>query len=593
MFNSKVHIAVLIAFLCISTSYAQNSRKLFELEQKINSENHFNILDNLKNLDTTKLNNYEKAHLAYLKAKCYSFDNQEDLAFKNYLLAKKKYFSIDSIEKAMDINLDIAFLLYAQEKSSNDYSKYIKEYLNYAQKTKNELKLARGYANMAMLKIDEGKYDESRNYYHKALWYIKQVDNRTVESAINVNLASIYNEYLNEPDSALYYLKKDLLYVKDQGTLDDYYMNYLNQASSYYYKKDYKKSNEYLRKADSLPITNFVVKSKQYLYENFKTNYDSLKDYKNAYKYALLAKKFADSANVIEQNIAINDIQTKYQTREKELENEVLKGKVKTNKALVYIVVGLLIASLIIGFLIVKNARRREYISKQEKLIEQQKLEKALKEYELSSIDLMLEGQEKERQRIANDLHDNLGSMLATLKMNFEHLRLRKNELREEENKLYDRTDELIEEAYQKVRRLAHAKNAGVFANEGLIPTIRKMAEKISIPGKLSIEVMAVGFNKRLENTIEIAIFRMVQELSTNIIKHSQATEASIQLTNHDENINIIIEDNGVGFPPAKTHTSDGMGLNTIRKKVEQLGGTFTIDSTPGKGTTIIIDLPI
>lgn len=589
----KLHIAVFIAFLSISTAYGQYSKQLLSLESKIESGNHEEVLKRLNTLDTSKFTLYNKALYLYLKAKCYDFRNSEDLAFKNFILSKKKFIAIDSIDRAMDINLDIAFLLYAQENSGNNYSKYINEYLNYAKNTNNNLKLARGYGNLAMLKIDEGKYSESKDYFHEALFYVKKTDNKNVESALNNNLANLYNEYLHQPDSALYYLKKDLLYVKDRGTLDDYYMNYLNQSSSYYYKKEYKTSIEYLKKADSLPINNYVVKSKQYLYENFQTNYDSLKDYKNAYKYALLAKKFADSANVIEQNIAINDIQTKYQTREKELENEVLTGKVKTNKALVYIFVGLLVASLIIGFLIVKNARRREYISKQEKLIEQQKLEKALKEYELSSIDLMLEGQEKERQRIANDLHDNLGSMLATLKINFEHLRLRKNELQEEENKLYDRTDELIEEAYQKVRRLAHAKNAGVFANEGLIPTIRKMAEKISIPGKLSIEVMAVGFNKRLENTIEIAIFRMVQELSTNIIKHSHATEASIQLTNHDENINIIIEDNGVGFPPAKTHTSDGMGLNTIRKKVEQLGGTFTIDSTPGKGTTIIIDLPI
>lgn len=200
---------------------------------------------------------------------------------------------------------------------------------------------------------------------------------------------------------------------------------------------------------------------------------------------------------------------------------------------------------------------------------------------------------EIKQQLILNDLHDNLGSMLATLKINFEHLRLHKNDLRDEETKLYDRTDELIEEAYQKVRRLAHAKNAGVFATEGLIPAIRKMAGKISIPGKLDVQVMAVGFKERLENKKEIAIFRMVQELTTNIIKHSGATEAAIQLTNHDDNINIIIEDNGKGFNTTKVAGADGMGLTTIKKKTEQLGGTFTIDSTPRKGTTVIIDLPV
>ncbi|QEE51107.1 sensor histidine kinase [Flavobacterium alkalisoli] len=569
-----------------------SSDLLKKVKEKLDNNDIIEAQKTIEKITVEELLKSETAEFYYFDGRIKESINRPTIALSDYLKSKKLYIEIDSLDKAMEINLDIAFLICSQEFNKTDYSKYIIEYLEYAKKSKDPVKLSRGYGYYAMLKAKKNQADESKDFYNKALKYALEGNDKELESGIYNNLALLYNESLNKPDSALYYLKKDLKYQTEQKNYPALLENYCNQSSSYKHKKKYFESIKYLKKADSLPLE-YSLPAKQYIYEEYYKNYDSLKDYKNAYKYALLAKKFADSANVIEQNIAINDIQTKYQTREKELENEVLKGKVKTNKALVYIVVGLLIASLIIGFLIVKNARRREHISKQEKLIEQQKLEKALKEYELSSIDLMLEGQEKERQRIANDLHDNLGSMLATLKINFEHLRLRKNELREEENKLYDRTDELIEEAYQKVRRLAHAKNAGVFANEGLIPTIRKMAEKISIPGKLSIEIMAVGFNKRLENTIEIAIFRMVQELSTNIIKHSQATEASIQLTNHDENINIIIEDNGVGFPPAKTHTSDGMGLNTIRKKVEQLGGTFTIDSTPGKGTTIIIDLPI
>ena len=265
----------------------------------------------------------------------------------------------------------------------------------------------------------------------------------------------------------------------------------------------------------------------------------------------------------------------------------------KFNNIVLYTFIGLFIACLVIGVLIVMNSKRKEKIALQGKLIEQQRFEKALKDYELSSIDIMLTGQEKERQRIANDLHDNLGSMLATLKLNFQNLKLRKNEVVPDDNKLYEKTDELIEEAYQKVRRIAHAKNAGVFANEGLIPEIKKLAAKVSIPGKLQINVIPFGFTERLDSTFEISIFRAVQELATNIIKHSKATEATIHLTQHDDNINIIFEDDGIGMDVSKTNMQDGMGLHSIAKKIEQLNGTFTIDSTPGRGTTIIIDLPI
>ncbi|WP_198133439.1 sensor histidine kinase [Flavobacterium beibuense] len=583
-----------MALAVMGMTYAQQPG-FKEVENDINENKLELATKKLKLLekDTASLENRAWYHL--LKAKIYDYKYIDSLALQNYMSARDLYNKAGLIDKAIQINLNIAYLIKSQKNSDKlNPEKYLNEYLDYARKSNDSLKLAKAYIEIASTKISYEESEESYEYFQKAKQINKRLGNKELESQINNNLAALYNDFLNEHDSALFYLKKDLIYLKSKPNNNyDICTNYINQAASYYYLGDFNTSIQLLKSADSIPINEYPIGIKSVINKILSLNYVEKNDYKKAYETYIEYKSFEDSISAQEQSLTISEMETKYQTRETELKNEVLTAEVKTGKILVYIFIGLLIASLVIGFLIIKNARRRVYISKQEKLIEQQKLEKALKEFELNSIDLMLEGQEKERERIANDLHDNLGSMLATLKMNFEHLRLRKNEIREEENKLYDRTDQLIEDAYQKVRTIAHAKNAGVFANEGLIPAIRKMAGKISIPGKLTIEVLAVGFDKRLENKIEIAIFRMVQELSTNIIKHSKATEASIQLTNHDDNINIIIEDNGVGFKNTTAPSSDGMGLNTITKKVEQLGGTFTIDSTPGKGTTIIIDLPI
>ncbi|WP_330443025.1 sensor histidine kinase [Flavobacterium sp. C4GT6] len=583
-----------MALTVMGMTYAQQPG-FEEVENDINENRLESATQKLKLLenDTTGFENRAWYHL--LKAKIYDYKYIDSLALQNYMSARDLYNKAGLIDKAIQINLNIAYLIKSQKNSDKLHpEKYLNEYLDYARKSNDSLKLAKAYIEIASIKISSEESEESYEYFQKAKKINKILGNKELESQIDNNLAALYNDFLNEPDSALFYLKKDLIYIKSKPNNNyDICTNYINQAASYYYLGDFTTSIQLLKAADTIPINEYPIGIKSMINKILSLNYVEKNDYKNAYEAYIEYKSFEDSISAHEQSLTISEMETKYQTRETELKNEVLTAEVKTGKILVYIFIGLLIASLVIGFLIIKNARRRVYISKQEKLIEQQKLEKALKEFELNSIDLMLEGQEKERERIANDLHDNLGSMLATLKMNFEHLRMRKNEIREEEDKLYDRTDQLIEDAYQKVRSIAHAKNAGVFANEGLIPTIRKMAGKISIPGKLTIEVLAVGFNKRLENKIEIAIFRMVQELSTNIIKHSKATEASIQLTNHDDNINIIIEDNGVGFKSTTAPSSNGMGLNTITKKVEQLGGTFTIDSTPGKGTTIIIDLPI
>lgn len=242
--------------------------------------------------------------------------------------------------------------------------------------------------------------------------------------------------------------------------------------------------------------------------------------------------------------------------------------------------------------LIYKNLKRQKLIAEQEKLIETQKTENLLKTQELNALDAMLLGQEKERQRLAGELHDNIGATLTAVKIQFNHIQ--KNYSPTEELKThFDKTNRLLEEAYQEIRTLAHLKNSGVIAKNGLLPAIKQLTKNASGVKNLTIEVADFGLDDRLENTLEIAIFRIIQELVTNIIKHSQATEASISLTNHKDRLNIIVEDNGIGFDPKLLRTKAGMGISNIEKRVEHLGGSIEIDSSPKKGTSIIINIPL
>lgn len=204
----------------------------------------------------------------------------------------------------------------------------------------------------------------------------------------------------------------------------------------------------------------------------------------------------------------------------------------------------------------------------------------------MNIIDAMIEGQEKERQLIAQDLHDNLGSMLASLRLNFENL---SSQTGQEDNPLFKKINLLINDAYQNVRRLAHAKNSGVIADKGLIPALKVLAEKTSVPKKFEIEVQSFGMNSRLELSLEITIFRAIQELITNCIKHAAASRVLVSLTQHQSEINIIVEDNGKGFGK---NVKEGMGLSNIQKKIKSYGGTFDIDSNTS-GTTVIINIPI
>jgi hypothetical protein len=306
-------------------------------------------------------------------------------------------------------------------------------------------------------------------------------------------------------------------------------------------------------------------------------------------EYLKLHLTYKDSVAEDEKNTRILDIQTKYETEKKEKENL----KLKQNK--LWLLIGLAIALLLLttSYFAFRHQKNKKKILLKEKELQEQKLEKLLKNQELSSIDAMIEGQEKERQRIANDLHDNLGSLLATLKLHFHNLKVKKDRLKTEENILFERTDQLIDETYQKVRSMAHAKNAGIKANESLLPAVKNFASKVSLANALVIDVIDDGMEVRLDNALEMTIFRVIQELITNIIKHAHATEANIHLTNHGNFINILVEDNGVGFNTNEVKPQSGMGLYSIQTRIENLEGKVTIESFEGKGTSVIIDIPI
>jgi signal transduction histidine kinase len=189
---------------------------------------------------------------------------------------------------------------------------------------------------------------------------------------------------------------------------------------------------------------------------------------------------------------------------------------------------------------------------------------------------------------VAGELHDDLGSLMATIKLHFDNAKGSKKD------PALQNAQKLLEEAYQKIRGMAHSKNSGVMSDQGLLAAIKKMANTITETNAMQVNVEDFGLGERLENSLELSIFRMVQELVANAIKHSEATKVNIQLTQHEDNLNIIVEDNGKGFNRSQLDaTKSGMGLTNIEKRVEHLEGNFTVDSIIGKGTSILIDIPV
>lgn len=292
--------------------------------------------------------------------------------------------------------------------------------------------------------------------------------------------------------------------------------------------------------------------------------------------------------NYIQSNREISKLEVELETAEKE--KQILEEKQKAQITRNWLIAATL--ALVFGtgiaILVQKNTTKKRKLAEQETLLKQERVDNLLKQQELVSIDAMIEGQEKERQRVANELHDDLGSLMATIKLHFSNVKGKGKD------PALKQAQSLLEEAYQKVRGIAHSKNSGVMSSQGLLPAVKKMAYVISETNALEVSVEDFGMGERMENSLELSLFRTIQELVANAIKHAEATKLSIQISQYEDNLNIIIEDNGKGFDRSKIDKSKtGMGLTNIEKRIEHLEGNFTIDSVLGKGTSILIDIPV
>lgn len=203
-----------------------------------------------------------------------------------------------------------------------------------------------------------------------------------------------------------------------------------------------------------------------------------------------------------------------------------------------------------------------------------------LQEEKINAAGAIITTQELEQKRIAADLHDELGGNLAAIKMTLQSFHLPKEQS--------ETMNYLIDKASNNTRHIAHDLMPPEFENTSLPVILEKFYQRINTEGKINFKFYYSGKSGRSDKYEDLIFYRIIMELTNNIIKHSKATEATIQLIYHDKLTTLMAEDNGKGFPEEK---SVGMGLKNVRSRVKFLNGTVNIDSRPGS-TTITIQIP-
>jgi len=446
--------------------------------------------------------------------------------------------------------------------------------------------------NLATQYFKSGDTVKAINYYNKAEKLAIKLDNKRSLSMTYNNLGNIYLD--NQPQLAKDYLEKAITLKNELNITTGIGIAQSNLGYIHLNKKEYNDAIKYFKLASKDLKGKQLVTLYNYLTESYKGLNENLK----ALEYSEISRKLNDSILNSENRINFHEIVTKFETEKKEKEILQLKTenlevdyKRKLNQNLFIAALFVLAFALILVYFLLKNAKRKRIILQQESIIKNQEFDKQLKTQELNAIDAIIEAQERERTRIANDLHDNLGSKIATLKLYIEDIGEAINVQNEKETNLINKLKVITDDTYKEVRKIAHNKNFGLLINKGLIHSTKTIAKQISNSNKLDIKVINVDVERALENHIEIQIFRSIQELLTNCIKHSKANEIIIQFSEDEDTLNVIIEDNGIGFDINKTKF--GHGLTNIEKRMERIHGEINLDSTIGNGATIILNIPL
>jgi signal transduction histidine kinase len=201
----------------------------------------------------------------------------------------------------------------------------------------------------------------------------------------------------------------------------------------------------------------------------------------------------------------------------------------------------------------------------------------------------VVSGQELERRRLARELHDETGQALTSILLGLRGIEETKSadEMRQRVLQLR----ELVVQTLQDVRRLAVELRPKALDDFGLVPALERLAETVAEQTGIDVHVEAALGDTRLSEETETALYRIVQEALTNVVKHAQAQTVSVVLTKQKHRVVALIEDDGRSFDPAET-SDERLGLLGMRERIALVGGRLSVEPRPGEGTTIAVEVP-
>ncbi len=464
-----------------------------------------------------------------------------------YALAGKIFIKLNNNERLAQLYNNYG-ILYGENNQFLKSEKYFEASTKIREKLNNQLNLANAYLNLGGINVLLKNYNKAEVLLIKSMLKFREINNVFGQASCLTNLGQIKEETRNYT-KAIYYYKQSILLSKTINNMEDLENALINISNVYRKKGNYKQA---------------------FLYN------DELMDLKDSiYKNNLTTE--------------IAEMQIKYETHKKEQNIIVLNKENKIQKLIVakrniYLTLSLitLTITLFLAFLIYNRYKLKQEARLQTEIIKQQ--DQATK--------AIIQAEEKERKRIASDLHDGVGQLFSVVKMNLTGLLERLNPENSNDKLLAEKTLALVDESCKEVRSISHQMMPNVLLKSGLVSAIKDFIDNID-KESLKINLQTTGLNSLLDNNVEIVFYRVLQETVNNVIKHAKATQLNIQIVKNSESVTASIEDNGIGFDTNFIEISEGIGLKNIRTRVVYLKGTVNFANALNGGTIVNVWIPL
>ena len=489
---------------------------------------------------------------------------------------------------------DMAFV-YSDQQNYAEALKLDFEALNINSTFKNKLGEAADFYWIADVYAKKNDFEKAFEYNFKSLEIGYSINDKQL---ILDNLNDIGCNYRETKKfkEALDYFQRGLKIAQETDDKYSIALDFSNISACYADMNQTSKAIEMTTQSLALAKQ---IKNKKLIEENYYNLWDEYEkngNCKEALKYSRLHALLQDTIYNEENATQINELSAKYESEKKEKEiallnidvqskqkdEEILNTRIQKRNSIIY---GTVIGAVLLLLTFVLLFNRRQLIQKSEHQIEISKQ----RENTMASV---VQAQENERMRISKDLHDSVGTYLSTLKIN---LQLYEGLIPKEKTDGYQNAIHLIDKTAVELRNIMKNLSNETLQESGLVSAFEELISRVNTLGVTHFDFYSHGMSERISKIIELSLYRVGQELLNNCVKYAHASNATLQLIADENNVTLMLEDNGVGFDvehPKLSNENHGMGIKNIRERINFIKGTIRIESTPINGTLIVIEVP-